>query len=159
MYLYKCIFSSDDLICIKYECKVGPRRTHEDIQVRQQDRHACVHPTCKRQQISLELHKGLAQNILIELHVRMIEFPNDVTDSDQLKNDIKRLIAAAGRTLDKSNKTAREMCQLFSVGTDNAKVYPGDPKQESIRPIREVKHINPTNTVANIKNHLWNFFW
>ena len=64
------------------------------------------------------------------------------------------MAAIAGYKLD-TNQSTRVMLEQFCVGTDKTTTYPGDPRPESIRPIREVEYKSPLLKSNEITSGKW----
>ncbi len=96
----------------------------------------------------MEHHKGLAENILIELNVRLKTHFQEIDDLDQLKEDIQVLSCVAKRRVEIGD--VGKMLESFSVGTDQTKGFPGEPRPESVRPIRQCRFISPMKIVEGI---------
>jgi len=62
-YATRVAFSANQLLCCKCNCPSGSENGN---------RHACVHSLAKLYQLVLLLYEGLAENILIELRVRLL---------------------------------------------------------------------------------------
>ena len=139
-YFSQCIFSSKDLICTQCECKVGPQGSKDELY--ETGKHTCKHPPSIIRGLSLELCRGAAEVFLVELDVRIKEEGKSFKERNDFKENISLLAAAAGYRLD-TNQSTRVMLEQFCVGTDKTTTYPGDPRPESIRPIREVEYKSP----------------
>ena len=91
---------------------------------------------------------------LVELDVRLKEEGKSLEEYNAFKEDISLLAAAAGYKLD-ANQSTRVMLERFCVGTDKTTTYPGDPRPESIRPIREVEYKSPLLKSNEITSGKW----
>ena len=118
------------------------------------DRHTCVHNPSLLRGLNLELYKGLAEQILIEFGVRVKSEDSDVFNSLELRKSIALLATAAGKKLS-TEMSVNDMLEMFSVGTDRSKQYPGDPSPEFLRPIREVVYVSPYKRTEDIISLKW----
>ena len=113
------------------------------------DRHVCAHNMVPLHSLMKEMFCGLAEQILIEFHIRMQASGIDIIDDKELRDDIVALSYAA-KVTHEVGSNASAMLSKFAVGTDRAKRYPGSPKAESMRPLRECKNMSPVRTMNEI---------
>ena len=91
---------------------------------------------------------------LVELDVRIKEEGKSFKERNDFKENISLLAAAAGYRLD-TNQSTRVMLEQFCVGTDKTTAYLGDPRPESIRPIREIEYKSPLLKSNEITSGKW----
>ena len=82
-----------------------------------EDRHVCVHSIPVIYGLVLELYKGLAEHILIELNMRLKT--HRIEDKSSIQNDI-HLLSIAARKVQKVDSIYK-MLEGFSIGTDCTK--------------------------------------
>ena len=133
-YNNEVIITANDLLGCMCDCKVGARvrgkcsvvgyddRNKKNKIDLQSDRHVCVHGPGGLYKFILEHHKGLAENILIELNVRLKTHFQEIDDLDQLKEDIQVLSCVAkrrveigdvGKMLERCRKNAGKMWEKW----------------------------------------------
>jgi len=100
------------------------------------DRHSCVHCLVKPFQLSVLLYNGLAENILIELPIRLQSVSTDLLHplEDRFKIAINGLMHAAGLHLSRFSSTSSvlEMLNILAMLTDIAKTALNPPKLEDL---------------------------
>jgi hypothetical protein len=147
-YICTTVFNANDLLASECNCKIGA--------LEHKDRHICVHNPSLLRGLNLELYKGLAKQILIDFGVRVRSGGDhgSVYNSIKTKDAVALLATAAGKKLS-TELSVNDMLDLFSVGTDRNKQYPGDPSPEFLRPIREVVYVSPNKKTEDMTSLKW----
>ena len=110
------------------------------------DRHVCIHTIPVIHGLMLELYKGLAEHLLLELNTRVKS--QDIEDVVSLQNDI-HFLSIAAKKIQKTD-SIYQMLKQFSVGTDYKKSSPGISDPFSLKPFQLCKIVSPVKMVKYI---------
>ena len=150
-------YSAKDPICYKCKYALGAKvdgkfsntdtnGTNKEFTDGQTRIHNMVIICC----LILELHKGLAENILAELSTRTTNFLQN--DADNFRKYITILKDAAGVEYKVGPICA--MLELFSVGTDCWKTSPGSPLPANVIPLCECEFMSLEIAAKHIINNI-----
>jgi len=95
-------------------------------------------------QITLLLYDGLAQNLLIELLVRIRSSEFTQTEQNRLKFAVKQLICTAGVRICASQCFSLiEMLQSFAMGMDCGKMAPCEARPQDLGLLQNINYVSP----------------
>jgi len=135
-------FLCADLIACTCTCQSGSQGS---------DQHVCVHILAKAYQLTLLLYEGLAENILIELHIRLLHDTALVTalQEHELVGAIKKLMAAAGIPCGNA-KSSIACLETFALSTSRIKRAPKHAKPCDLGLLRTRRFIAPEQKACRI---------
>jgi len=146
LYNTRVAFSKQALLACTCSCQSGCEK---------ENRHACIHVLAKAYQLTIALYDGLAENLLVELLVRIRS--TDLTKEEHviLRESTKVLMCAAGvRCHDEwDSKSLFELLGMFAMSTDRAKKALHPPRPQDLRFLREIVYMSPETRMKHKMKH------